>query len=71
MGKTAKPKILIIDDDVFLLNMYTIKFKESAFEVFSESDSALALNKLRDSAFLPDVILLDLVMPKWCPAGWR
>ena len=29
----VKHKILIIDDDEFLLDMYAVKFKEEGFEV--------------------------------------
>lgn len=57
-----KKKILAIDDDTFLLSMYSFKFKEKGFEVTPISSSVDALEKLRAGEFF-DVILLDLMMP--------
>ncbi len=58
----TKSSILIIDDDTFLLDMYTLKFKEEGYEVESAVSGEEALRKLRDG-FLPDVVLFDIVMP--------
>lgn len=55
-------KILIIDDDNFLLDMYALKFSKSNFDVSSALGPELALEKLRGN-YTPDVILLDIVMP--------
>lgn len=55
-------KILIVDDDKFLLDMYTYKFKEKKFDVMQALGSIEALNKLKEG-ITPDVILLDVVMP--------
>lgn len=55
-------KILIVDDDKFLLNMYSIKFQKEKFEVTVASDGQEALKKLQDG-FVPDAIVLDIVMP--------
>jgi two-component system chemotaxis sensor kinase CheA len=55
-------KILIVDDDRFLLNMYSIKFKSFGFEVDTAAGGQEALNKLRDGA-APDILLMDVVMP--------
>jgi len=57
-----KYKILIIDDDKFLLDMYSVKFDQSGFEVVAALGSADALAKLRDD-FVPDVVLTDILMP--------
>ncbi len=57
-----KKKILIIDDDGFLLDMYALKFSQNNFEVSTFTDGTLALEKLR-AGLRPDVILLDLTMP--------
>lgn len=58
-----KVSVFLIDDDQFLLEMYAVKFKSSGFEVEIASDSESALVKLR-SGYLPDIVLLDVVMPK-------
>lgn len=57
-----KKKILIIDDDGFLLDMYALKFSQNNFDVSTFTEGALALEKLR-GGLRPDVILLDLTMP--------
>ena len=61
-SNTAPKKVLLVDDDQFLLNMYTLKFKNSGFEVETGNTAAAALQKLRDG-LVPDMILCDLVMP--------
>lgn len=58
----SNKKILIIDDDNFLLDMYSLKFSKSNFTVTSASGPEIALEQLH-SGLLPDVILLDIVMP--------
>lgn len=55
-------KIFIVDDDKFLLDMYTFKFKEKGFEVTQAFGSIDALNKLK-GGIVPDILLLDVVMP--------
>lgn len=57
------PKILIIDDDIFLLDMYALKFKESGFDVEISKSGAEALEKLESNNFSPAAILLDILMP--------
>ena len=54
--------ILIIDDDRFLLDMYSLKFKQQGFSVESSASGQEALTKLRDG-LNPAVVLLDIVMP--------
>jgi CheY-like chemotaxis protein len=58
-----KKKILIVDDDGFLLDMYALKFNQNNFEVHTASSGQVALEKLR-SALVPDIVLLDIVMPE-------
>ena len=57
-----KYKILIVDDDKLLLDMYSVKFNQQGFDVVIGIGGEDALAKLRDG-LNPDVILLDLVMP--------
>jgi two-component system chemotaxis response regulator CheY len=59
---TKKYSILLVDDDKFLLDMYSMKFKESGCEVNGIADPAKALESLR-GGMKPDIILLDVVMP--------
>lgn len=60
--ENKKPKVLIVDDDKFLLNMYSIKFAKSNFEVNSAVSGDEALSKIKEG-YTPDIILLDIVMP--------
>ncbi len=62
MENNTKKKIYIIDDDNFLLDMYSLKFTQSDFEVYTASSGAEALEKLKNS-LNPDVILMDVMMP--------
>ena len=55
-------KVFIVDDDKFLLDMYTFKFKEKGFEVIQAFGGVDALNKLK-GGIIPDIMLLDVVMP--------
>lgn len=55
-------KVLIVDDDDFLLEMYSLKFRESGFLVEVAQNGEDAVKKAKEVS--PDVILLDVVMPK-------
>ncbi len=55
-------KLLLVDDDAFLRDMYGMKFSESGHIVDTAESPATALNKLSQSQDF-DTILLDMVMP--------
>jgi CheY-like chemotaxis protein len=57
-----KIKVLIVDDDKFLLDMYAIKFGQNGFEVMACLDAEYALEKIR-GGFIPKIVLSDLLMP--------
>ncbi|KKU49722.1 MAG: Response regulator receiver domain protein [Parcubacteria group bacterium GW2011_GWA1_47_10] len=58
-----KRKILIVDDDNFLLDMYALKFSQNNFEVHTAGSGVTVLEKLR-GGLCPDVILMDIIMPE-------
>jgi len=58
-----KRKILIVDDDVFLLDMYALKFSQNNFEVTVGNSGAAGLEKL-SGGLKPDIILTDIIMPE-------
>lgn len=58
----TKTKIFLVDDDRFLLDMYTVKFQKHGLEVETATGSNTALARLRDG-YVPDIILLDIIMP--------
>lgn len=55
-------KILLVDDDNFLRDMYATKFAQGGHEVDAVDGASLALSKLEQGGDY-DVILLDMVMP--------
>ena len=60
---TDKIKILIVDDDAFLIDMYALKFTQNNFEVSTAFNGKEAIEKLT-ADFNPDIILLDIMMPE-------
>src|SRR3972149_6246382 len=62
MTDETRKKVLIVDDDKFLLDMYTIKFTENNFDVTAALGSVEALGKIKEGID-PDAALLDVVMP--------
>src|SRR3990172_11893210 len=59
----ARMQVLIIDDEDDVLNMYRERLTADGFEVTTENNGKKGL----DAAFAspPDVILLDIIMPKF------
>lgn len=55
-------KILVAEDDKFLISAYKAKLGKMGWEVRVAADGEEALEVLQ--GFVPDVILLDVVMPK-------
>lgn len=58
-----KKKILIVDDDGFLLDMYALKFSQNNFEVYTATSGLQAIEKLK-AGLVPDIILMDIIMPE-------
>ncbi|HSX27249.1 MAG TPA: response regulator [Patescibacteria group bacterium] len=56
------PKILIVEDDEALLDVLKDRFENENFDVFTAKDGAKGLELALDK--IPDVILLDIIMPK-------
>lgn len=55
------PKVLIVDDDPYISEMYSLKFKESGFDIETAMNGKEALDKVK--TYQPDIVLLDIVMP--------
>lgn len=55
-------KVMVVDDDRFLLDMYSLKFKKSGLEIDTSSSSGAALAKLRAGSHY-DILILDIIMP--------
>ena len=58
-----KRKILIVDDDSFLLDMYALKFSQNNFEVYTAPDGVYTLEKMK-GGLEPDILLIDIIMPE-------
>jgi CheY-like chemotaxis protein len=55
-------KVLVVEDDRFLISAYRAKLSKSGYEVHMAGDGEEALEHLKTEH--PDIILLDLVMPR-------
>ena len=62
MADIKKIKILLIEDDVTLIDMYKMKFSEEGFEIFLESRGVTGLESAKKNS--PDLILLDIILPE-------
>lgn len=59
--------ILLVEDDPFLIDIYTTKIKESGFSVEVAKEGEEALKKLTENRF--DLLILDIVLPQ--VDGWE
>jgi len=55
-------KILIVDDDLYIRELYEEVFKDAGFDVSTAFDGEEGFNKMQKGGY--DVILLDVMMPK-------
>ncbi len=60
--KKFNKKILLIEDDKMLADMYITKFSKEGMEVIRAEDGAKGLELAKKEK--PDMILLDIIMPK-------
>ena len=63
MEEAHSKKILLVDDDNFLLDMYSMKFSKAGYQVTVANGPEQALSKLKD-VYVPDILIFDLIMPK-------
>ena len=59
-----KPTILLVEDDPFLSSVLRLKLEKESFKVIRAADGDEALNFLIEQGIKPDLILLDLILPK-------
>ena len=60
-------KILLVEDDPFLIDIYTTKLKEGGFSVEVAAGGEEGLRKLKEKSF--DLLVLDIVLPRI--DGWK
>ncbi len=59
---SAKPKILIVDDEPDILELIEYNLKKEGYQVFTATNGQEAVNEAKK--VLPDLIILDIMMPK-------
>ena len=57
-----KTKVLIIEDEKMLVDMYASKFNKEGFEVEEALTGKQGIDKAKE--INPDIILLDIIMPE-------
>lgn len=63
-GKKAvnQPRILVVDDDPAILELISTLLQDKGYEV-QVANGGLASERVVNSGFLPDVVIMDMVMP--------
>ncbi len=59
--------ILLVEDDPFLIDIYTTKLKEAGFSIEVATDGEDGLRKIKEK--IPDLMVLDIVLPQI--DGWE
>src|SRR5436309_16088286 len=62
MNKGPCSKILVVDDEAVIVKLVTTLFVRAGYQVQSASDGVAALQAVGE--FQPDVVILDVMMPK-------
>src|SRR4051794_39501682 len=62
MGIVVHKKILLIDDNELVREVYTEKLEEAGYAVETAVDGEDGIERMK--VFLPDLVLLDMFMPK-------
>lgn len=57
-------KILVVEDEKTLSEIISMKLREEGYEVENAYNGEEALQKLTESSTLPDLLLLDILLPK-------
>ena len=62
MPESNKKTIMIVEDDIFVMDIYQMKVSQEGFEVVTAENGREAIKKLESGA-KPDLLLLDILMP--------
>jgi len=60
-------KILLVEDDPFLVDIYSQKLKKAGFEVGVVTDGSKVLGAIKEQN--PELLMLDIVLPEM--DGWE
>ena len=58
----AKKRVLLVEDDLMIVDMYKIRLEEDGFEVFVTDKGSEALSIAEKEQ--PDLVLLDIILPE-------
>ena len=58
----TQKKILLVDDDQILCDMYSMKFQKNGYEIKAVYRGEDAINILK-GGFAPDILVIDLMLP--------
>ena len=62
MPESNKKTIMIVEDDIFVMDIYQMKVSQEGFKVVTAENGREAIKKLESGA-KPDLLLLDILMP--------
>jgi DNA-binding response OmpR family regulator len=62
MNSTQKQKILLVEDDVNIREMYKMKLELSGYNIITAEDGKMAVDLIKKEN--PDLALLDILLPK-------
>lgn len=57
-----KRRILIVEDDIFIRDIYKVRFEQEGYEVNMAENGIAAMEKM-NQGLIPEIILLDIIMP--------
>jgi len=57
-----KAKVLLVEDDQMIVDMYKLRFEEEGFEVLVTDKGSEAIEMARKQQ--PDIVLLDIILPE-------
>jgi len=60
----VQPTILLVEDDPFLSSLLQLKLQKENFKVIRAADGEEAINLLTQQGLKPNLMLLDLILPK-------
>lgn len=67
MAEENKKTILLVEDDYFIIDIYSMQLKKEGYNLELAVDGEAAINKIKEKT--PDLVILDLALPKI--DGWE
>jgi len=62
MSKNKEPRVLLVEDDHFLMGIYKKKFELEGFKIYTAEDGESGYEVARKKH--PSIVLLDVLLPK-------